>query len=457
MTDQVTLDKVPPHDEEAERCLLGSILLDHESCSDFISRLREGAFYLREHQQVFRAILQLYEEAKPVDTVLVNEQIRKDAEARRKDPKGAKEAVRDIPADYLVSLLESVPSAAHAEHYWNIVTEKATLREIISACSEILTECYRPSEESERLLDRAGELLLNLALNRVGSESTAIKDVLQETFDRIDALKRGEVSGLRTGFHELDQLTSGLQNSELVIIAGRPSMGKTSLAMNIAANVAMQHNATVGVFSLEVNRVQLAQNMLCSQARVNAHQVRRGNFSEEVLRRLHSAVGRLAECNIFIEDSPTLSIADFRAQCRKLKHRHGLAVAFVDYLQLMEGSRQRSFEGREKEISYISKGLKSIARELNVPVVALSQLSRAVESREGNRPRMSDLRESGSLEQDADVILMLYREGYYKQDPEDRSAEVIVAKQRNGPTGTVRLIFNQEHLRFENQSPEDMM
>jgi len=457
MTDQVSLEKVPPHDEEAERCLLGSFLLDHESCGDFISRLREEAFYLHEHQQIFRAVLQLYEEAKPIDTVLVNEQIRKDAEARRKDPRGAKEPVRDIPADYLVGLLESVPSAAHAGHYYSIVAEKAALRGIISACSEILTECYRPTEESERLLDRAGELLLNLALNRAGGESAAIKDVLQETFDRIDALKRGEVSGLRTGFHDLDQLTSGLQNSELIIIAGRPSMGKTSFAMNIAANVAMQHNAAAGIFSLEVNRVQLAQNMLCSQARVNAHQVRRGNFSEEVLRRLHTAVGRLAECKIFIEDSPSLSISDMRAQCRKLKHREGLAVAFVDYLQLMEGSRQRSFEGREKEISYISKGLKSIARELNIPVVALSQLSRAVESREGNRPRMSDLRESGSLEQDADVILMLYREGYYKQDPEDRSAEVIVAKQRNGPTGTIRLVFNQEHLRFENQSPEDMM
>jgi len=457
MTDQVALDKVPPNDEEAERCLLGSILMDYESCSDFISGLQESAFYLGEHQRIFRAIAQLFEEAKPIDVVLVNEQIRKDAEARRREGKDRKEVLKDIPAEYLVSLLESVPSASHAEHYFGIVAEKATLREIISACSEILGECYGPTEESERLLDRAGELLLDLALNRAGGESTAIKDVLQDTFDRIDSLKRGEVSGLRTSFHELDQLTSGLQNSELVIVAGRPSMGKTSLAMNIAANIAMQQGVTVAIFSLEVNRVQLAQNMLCSQARVNAHQVRRGNFSEDVLRRLHSAVGRLAECNIFIEDAPSLSIADLRAQCRKLKHQHNLAAIFVDYLQLMEGSRQRPFESREKEVSYISKGLKSIARELDIPVVAVSQLSRAVESREGNRPRMSDLRESGSLEQDADAIFMLYREGYYNQDPDDHRAELIITKQRNGPTGSVGLVFNQEYLRFENRSPDDII
>ena len=458
MTDQGPLDKVPPSDEEAERCLLGSILMDYESCSDYISGLQESAFYLGEHQRIFRAIQRLFEEAKPIDVVLLNEQIRRDAEVRRREGKERKEALKDIPAEYLVSLLESVPSAAHAEHYFGIVAEKATLREIISACSEILGECYRPTEESEKLLDRAGELLLNLALNRAGGESTAIKDVLQDTFDRIDSLKRGEFDGLRTSFHELDQMTSGLQNSELVIVAGRPSMGKTSFAMNVAAHIAMQPSrVTVAIFSLEVNRVQLAQNMLCAQARVNAHQVRRGNFSEDILRRLHSAVGRLAECNIFIEDAPSLSIADLRAQCRKLKHQHNLAVVFVDYLQLMDGSRQRPFESREKEVSYISKGLKSIARELDIPVVAISQLSRAVESREGNRPRMSDLRESGSLEQDADAIFMLYREGYYNQDPEDHRAELIIAKQRNGPTGNVGLIFNQEYLRFENRSPDDII
>jgi replicative DNA helicase len=285
----------------------------------------------------------------------------------------------------------------------------------------------------------------------------SLHDVLGKIFDRIEALKRGEFSGLRTGFHQLDQMTSGLQKSELVIIAGRPSMGKTSLALNIASRVAIQEKVPVAIFSLEVNKLQLAQNMLCAEARVDAHQVRIGNLSEYMLQQMFNVVGRLAESPIFVQDTPSLTIPELRAQCRRLKHQHNLGAVFIDYIQLMESGDRRGTESRQTEISAISKGLKTLAREIEAPVVALSQLSRAVESREGNRPRMSDLRESGSLEQDADVILLLYREGYYKQDEDDRSAEVIVAKQRNGPTGVVRLIFNREFLRFENPTADDIM
>ena len=443
MSEEIPVDKVPPYDEEAERCLLGSILMDYESCSEVISTLDDKAFYHGDHRKIFGAIRELFEESKPVDVVILNEQL------KRKGDTG-------LSADYLVGLLESVPSAAHADYYCGIVRDKATLREIISACTRMLKECYGNTEGSEKLLDRAGELLLNLSLSRESSESSPISEVLQETFDRIEKLKAGQTSGLRTGFHELDQMTSGFQNSELIIIAGRPSMGKTSFAMNIAGNIAMQQQVTAAIFSLEVNKVQLGMNMLCAQARVNAQQVRRGELNHIVESNLFRAVGRLAESPIFIQDTPSLSIAEIRAQARRLKHQHDLGIVIIDYIQLMDGSRQRSFEGREKEISYISRGLKSIARELDVPVVALSQLSRQVESREGHRPRMSDLRESGSLEQDADVVCLLYREGYYTDNEDDRTAEVIVAKQRNGPTGSVRLVFNREYMRFDNPTAEDI-
>ncbi|MDP6503839.1 MAG: replicative DNA helicase [Planctomycetota bacterium] len=444
MSEQVPLEKAPPHDEDAERSLLGSFLLDYESCSDYISSLRPEYFYFPDHQRIFQAVQLLFEQAKPIDAVLVHEQLIKNGHA--------------MPAEYIVGLMEAVPSAAHAEHYHNIVREKSVLREIIKSCTEIVTECYTQSEDSEKLLDRAGEMLLNLASNRSGSQSLTIHEVLHETFDRIERLKRGEISGLRTGYHELDQMTSGLQPSELLIVAGRPSMGKTSFAMNIAANIAIQQKAACALFSLEVSSVQLATNMLCAQSRVNAHLVRTGQFSEDHLRRLHNAVGQLADSPIFIQDTASLTIADLRAQARRLKAQHDLGVIFIDYLQLMDASRSWRSDGRVQEISTISRGLKSIARELEVPVVALSQLSRAVEAREGNRPRMSDLRESGSIEQDADVVMLLYREGYYKQDEEDnRTAEVIIAKQRNGPTGSVRLIFNREYMRFDNPTAEDIM
>ncbi|MDA0839517.1 MAG: replicative DNA helicase [Planctomycetota bacterium] len=444
MSDQVPLEKAPPHDEDAERSLLGSFLLDYESCSDYISSLRPESFYFPDHRRIFQAVQSLFEQAKPIDAVLVHEQLIKEGHA--------------LPAEYIVGLMEAVPSAAHAEHYHNIVRDKSVLRAIIKSCTEIVAECYIQSEDSEKLLDRAGEMLLNLASNRSGSQSLPIAKVLQETFDRIERLKRGEVSGLRTGYHQLDQMSSGLQPSELIIVAGRPSMGKTSFAMNIAANIAMHQNAACALFSLEVNSVQLAQNMLCAQSRVNAHLVRAGQLTEYDLQRLYNAVGQLADSPIFIQDTASLTIADLRAQARRLKAQNNLGVIFIDYLQLMDVSSSSRNDGRVQEISTISRGLKSIARELEVPVVALSQLSRAVESREGNRPRMSDLRESGSIEQDADMIMLLYREGYYKQDEEDnRTAEVIIAKQRNGPTGSVRLIFNREYMRFDNPTAEDIM
>ncbi|MBI2191512.1 MAG: replicative DNA helicase [Planctomycetes bacterium] len=441
MTETISQDRVPPYEEAAERSLLGSLLLNAENCGVLIPMLGEQDFYLPSHRKIFRAIQQLYEESKPIDAVLVREQL------QREDGNG-------ISPDYLVTLLEAVPSSAHAEHYAQIIREKAKLREIIAACTRILKECYSQAGHSEQLIDQAGQILLEISLRHTTGESVKIHEVLQDLFDKIEALRRGQVSGLRTGFHQLDQMTSGLQDSDLVIIAGRPGMGKTSYALNIAANVAIEQRAPVAIFSLEVSKLQLGLNLLCAQARVNAHQVRTGQINEYMMGQLFHAVGRLAEAPLFIQDTPSLSVAELRAQCRQLKNRHGLKAVFIDYLQLMEGSRQLQFDGREREISYISRNLKSLARELQVPIVVLSQLNRSVENREGNRPRMADLRESGSLEQDADVILLLYREGYYRQE-EDRTAEVIIAKQRNGPTGTVRLIFNQEYLRFDNPTAED--
>jgi len=445
MTDQVPLDKAPPYDEEAERSLLGSMLMDHETCSLIVPTIRDKNFYIPDHQTIYDAMRQLYDEGKPIDFVIVHEQL-------------VKTGHESIPADYLISLIESVPSSAHAEHYAQIVRDKGTLREIISACKNLLKECFTQQEDTEKLIDRAGAILLEISTDRSSGEAVSISDVLQETFDRIEALKRSEISGLRTGYQELDKMTSGFQNSELIIIAGRPSMGKTSLAMNIATHSAIHREVPTAIFSLEVNAAQLCMNMLCAEARVNAQDVRSGRLNEFVLKQLFDAAGRLGEAPIYIQDSPGLSITDLRAQCRRLKQQHNIGVVLVDYIQLMEGSRYGGYEGRQMEISTISRGLKSLARELDLPMIALSQLSRQVESREGNRPRMSDLRESGSLEQDADVILMLYREGYYKQDEEDkRNAEIIISKQRNGPTGTIELIFNREFLRFDNPTSEDIM
>ena len=414
-------------------------MLSCGEASEVFQKIKPEHFYSRRHRLLYEAITKLYDQHANVDLILLGDMLERE---------GLLEEVGGT--DYLLDINESVQTSINAMHYSEIVNDRAVLRRLIETCSETLQEAYESSEEGIRQVDRAEKRIFEITEQSGAQDATPIRDAIKSTFDLLDEWAQGR-TGLKTGYLDLDRQTNGLQPSELIIVAGRPSMGKTTFAISVAENIALSQKAGVAIFSLEVDRKQLAINLLCGVAKISAQRLRSSQLSQREWQRLTAAADMLSETSIFIDDTPGLTTMSIRARARRLKAKHDIQLIIIDYLQLMELGAGR-VESRQQEISAISRSLKSLARELRVPVVTLSQLSRAVESREDHRPRMSDLRESGAIEQDADLILLLYREEYYKPDKEDvkGKAEVIVAKQRNGPVGSISLAFMGDHLRFEN-------
>lgn len=440
ISELTTLERLPPQNLEAETAVLGSMLLEEDALITAVELLEENAFYKDAHRKLFSAMVGLYRKTVAVDLVTLTDELKR------------RNWLEEVGGPTtLAGLTSVVPTAANVEHYCRIVKEKAILRALIKAATRITTECYEEVVTPDLLLDRAEAGIFEIASKKIKRDAVSIKELIKSSIETIDALyqRKGFITGLPTGFVELDQMTAGLQPSELIIVAGRPGMGKSSLALCIAEHVALQQKLPVAIFSLEMSEEHLVQRMLCSHARINAHNVRSGMLSASDWPKLTQAAGKLSETPVFIDDSPGLSILELRAKARRLKTRHGIGLLILDYLQMME-EPSRS-DNRQQEVAVISRSLKALARELNIPVIAVSQLSRAPEQRgDASRPRLSDLRESGSIEQDADVVLFLYREEYYKPTEENKGiAEVIIGKQRNGPTGTVRLAFIKEYTRFE--------
>lgn len=435
-------DKLPPHALEAEMALLGSMILDGQVIGEVVQVL-QGAddFYKPSHSAIYQVLVDLYDKNQPIDAVHLQQMLK---------DRGELENIGGIK--YLVELFESVPSATSAPYYAKLVREKSILRRLIEAAGKVLYEAYTSGEPVEDLLDRAEQEIFKLAETKSTTDASDLHTLIQETYTRLETHDGRVITGLETGFFELDEMLSGLQNGEMVILAARPSMGKTALALNIAEHIGATNKQPVAVFSLEMSKQQLAQRLLCSRSGVDSQRLRRNMIRPEDWAVLQDACGQLSDAPMYIDDTPGLTLLGLRAKARRMATRHHIKAVFVDYLQLMSaGSRTDS---REQEVSTISRGIKALARELNVPVVCLSQLNRQAETREGHRPRMSDLRESGSIEQDADVVLMLHREDYFHRGEEghvdDNIAELIVAKQRNGPTGTVKLQFHSATTRFNN-------
>lgn len=433
--------RTPPQNLEAEQSVLGSILLDNEVFPAIEGIIGADHFYKESHRKIFRAIERLFRRSEPMDLVTLTEELRQSNEL---------ESIGSVP--YLIGLADSVPTAAYAENYARIVVEKATLRDLISASGQIMQSAFDQAMPLEQILDKAEANIFELSSSKRTHNFQAMGSLVGETFQYINELfaNPDPVSGLRTGFRELDQLTAGLQPSSLNVLAARPAMGKTAFALTIAQNVALREAQPVAIFNLEMSAVQLVTRMLCSEARVDMNRVRNGQLSDRDFQRLADTAGKLSECKIFIDDNADLTVMELRSRARRLMAEHGLGLIIIDYLQLMSGgSRFGGSENRQQEISTISRGLKLLARELDIPVIALSQLSRAVESRPNKRPMLSDLRESGSIEQDADLVAFIYRDEYYDPQSEKQGiAEVILGKQRNGPVGTVELQFHNAHVRF---------
>ncbi|MGQ9558637.1 MAG: replicative DNA helicase [Desulfurispora sp.] len=433
-----------PQNIDAEQAVLGAIFLDQEALAKVARFLKPDDFYLESHKLIYATMLQLDEAGRPPDLITVAEHLRQ---------QGVLEKVGGVT--YIATLAGLVPTALHAEHYARIVEEKSLVRQLISAATRIAGMGYEGKEAAERLIDEAERLLMDLAGRRALGDFSSLEEVLQEIFRLIEHRyqNQGKISGVLTGFVDLDRLLCGLQPGDLVIIAGRPAMGKTSFGMTVAHNAALKHQVPVAVFSLEMSRAQLVQRVLCAEAMVDQQKVRSGYLTPEDWSRLADASLRLSRAPLFIDDSAGLSVRQLKSRARRLKNEKGLGLVVVDYLQLLTANRR--VENRQQEIADISRSLKAAAKDLEVPVIALAQLSRSVESRQDKRPIMSDLRESGSLEQDADVVMFIYREEYYKPDSEKKGiAEIIVAKQRNGPTGVVELAFLKEFTRFMNLARE---
>lgn len=430
--------KVPPHSVEAEQSVLGSMLLSKEAIYVALERLKRDDFYLEAHRAIFDVIAELHENREPVDLITVTETLRS---------RKMLESVGGVT--YLTTLTEVVPTPANIAQYCKIVEEKALLRRLLEATSQILSMAYEPREDVEELLDEAERKIFAVVQKRRVDSFHHIKDVLLSTFERIEQLynSKGGITGVPTGFPDLDAMTSGLQPSDLILVAARPSMGKTAFALNIAQNAAIKHKIPVAIFSLEMSKEQLVQRMLCAESNVDSHKLRTGRLDEDDWPKLARAMGPLSEAPIFIDDTPAITCLEIRAKARRLKAEKGLGLIVIDYLQLIAGRGQT--ENRQQEISEISRSLKALARELNVPVLALSQLSRAPDVRSDHRPVLSDLRESGSQEQDSDLVAFLYREDYYNPNTDRKNiAEVIIAKQRNGPTGKVELLWLSQYTKF---------
>ncbi|TCL65299.1 primary replicative DNA helicase [Hydrogenispora ethanolica] len=431
-------ERIPPQNIDAERSTLGSMFLEKEAIEKGLELLQSEAFYREAHRVIFEVVLHLHNHGEPVDIITVSEELKR---------RNMLEKIGGIP--YLTALANAVPTAANVEYYAKIVAEKALLRSIINTATEIVRLGYEGADEVDSILDQAEKQIFQIAQQRHVKGYVALKSILIDTFERIEQLyeNRGGVTGLGTGFRDLDRMTAGLQPSDLIILAARPSMGKTTFALNLARNAAVDYKAPVIVFSLEMSKEQLALKLLCSEAGVDNQRIRTGTLRDEDWPRLSHALGRLSESNIYIDDTPGVTVFDIRAKARRIKAEAGLGLIVIDYLQLMQ-SRGRS-ENRQQEVSEISRSLKALARELEVPVISLSQLSRAVEQRTDKTPSLADLRESGSLEQDADIVAFLYREDYYNKETEKKGiTDLIIAKQRNGPVGTVELLFQKEFSKF---------
>ncbi|MFQ5930396.1 MAG: replicative DNA helicase [Acidobacteriota bacterium] len=448
MPTDATLEKSLPHSLEAERAVLGAILLENALFDQASEILNIYDFYLENHRKIFSTMQALSTDSRPIDSLTLREELQKHNEI---------EAVGGVA--YIASLLDGVPRVSNVEHYAHIVKEKSLLRKLIHSANEILIRGFSSEEDPLDLLELAEKAIFDISQEKIQSGFLKLGDLLTETYKNIESLHQRKelITGIPTGFVDLDHLTSGLQPSDLIIVAGRPGLGKTSLALNVAQYAAIQEERVVGFFSLEMAAQQLVTRMLCSEARVDSHKVRRGYLSKEDWNRLAKTMSKLARARIFIDDTPGLAIIEMRSKARRLKAEHGLDLLVVDYLQLMSGTSPGSrvrFENRQQEISAISRSLKGLAKELNIPLIAISQLSRAPEQRRGDhRPQLSDLRESGSIEQDADLVLFIYREDLYKKGENldvEGIAQIIIGKQRNGPIGTVKLAFIDQWTKFEN-------
>jgi len=432
--------KVLPQNIEAEQSVLGGILIDNEALPKVLEIIEPNDFYRDNHKKIFLAFLELFENNIPLDIITVTELLQKKGELTNVGG-----------ATYLASLVDSVPTTANITHYAKIIKEKSILRSLIAKATDIVNLGFEASEDVAEILDKAEEAIFSITQQRIQTSYYSIKEIIKQTFETIEELssKRDSVTGIPTGFIDFDRLTAGLQPSDLIIIAGRPVMGKTSFTLNIAQHAAIRAGVPVGFFSLEMSKEQLALRMLCAEARINSQKIRSGFLSERDWLRLTDAAATLSEAPIFIDDTPALSVLEIRAKARRLKSEHNIGLIIVDYLQLMKGKGR--VDTREREISEISRSLKALAKELNIPVVAVSQLNRRVEERENKRPRLADLRESGAIEQDADLIVFIYRDEVYNEDTPDKGiAEIIIGKQRSGPTGVVKLAFLDKYTRFEN-------
>lgn len=438
------INKIPPQNIDAEQSVLGAMLLDKEAIYKVMEIIKPEDFYRDSHRVIYQAILNLNEKNQPVDMITVSEELRQN---------GTLEQAGGV--SYVATLASLVPTAANVEFYARIVEEKSLLRTLIQLSNRVTAMGYEGSSDVQELLDQVEQSLAELANRRQSSDFSSMGDILIEAFKQIEQIhkNKGKLTGITTGFIDLDRMTTGFQKSDLLILAARPSMGKTALGLMFALNAALKDKEPTAIFSLEMSKDQLVKRMLCSEAMVDQQKLRSGQLEPEDWQRLTEVAGYLAEAPIYIDDTPSISISEMRAKCRRLQAEKGLGLVVIDYLQLMQGNRRS--ESRQQEIAEISRSLKALAKELNVSVVALSQLSRAVEQRQDKRPIMSDLRESGSIEQDADVIMFIYREDYYNPETENQNiAELIIAKQRNGPVGTVKLAFLKEFTKFVNLAQE---
>lgn len=435
------LGKVPPHDTEAEQAVIGSMLTDKDAIISAIEVLKEEDFYREDNKTIYEAILNLYNRAEPVDIITLKAEL---------SSMGKLEAIGGL--EYLAELPDKVPTTSNVDKYIKIVEEKSLLRSLIKTANDIIKLGYDETQDVEFLMDQAEKRIFDTVQSRNQKGYSSIKDILVDTFTQLEQLynQKQHITGVPTGFADLDYKTAGLHGSELILVAARPAMGKSAFALNIATYAATRGNAPVAIFSLEMSKEQMVNRILCSEAMVDSNKVRTGKIDDEEWGKLADASGILSESKIFIDDTPGISIMEIRAKCRKLKLEQNIGLIVIDYLQLIQGSGKRG-ASREQEISEISRSLKILAKEINVPVIALSQLSRAVEQRPDHRPMLSDLRESGAIEQDADIVMFLYRDDYYNEESEKKNiAEVILAKHRAGSTGTVELLWLASYTKFAN-------
>ena len=435
------LGKIPPNDIEAEQAVIGSMLTDKEAVSSAIETLKPEDFYREDNRIIYEAILSLYGRSEPIDIITLKSEL---------SSMGKFEAVGGL--EYIAELPDKVPTTANVEQYIKIVEEKSVLRNLIKTANEIITLGYDQTQEVDGIIDSAEKKIFEVMQKKNQKGYTPIKDILVETFTELEQLynQKQRITGIPTGFSDLDFRTSGLHNSDLILVAARPAMGKSAFALNIATNAAVRAKVPVAIFSLEMSKEQMTSRILCSEAMVDSNKVRTGKIDDEEWSKLAAASGELSEANIYIDDTPGISIMEIRAKCRKMKIEKNIGLVVIDYLQLVQGSGKRG-GSREQEIAEISRSLKILAKEINVPVIALSQLSRAPEQRPDHRPMLSDLRESGSIEQDADIVMFLYRDDYYNEDSEKKNiAEVILAKHRAGSTGTVELLWLGNYTKFAN-------